>query len=64
MHINECFLQKQNKKVFIHCIKNYRASVFIHRYKKDILKQKDVKFIAPKEYVPNATWGKILYNRK
>jgi len=27
-------LEKENKKVFIHCIKNYRASVFMHIYKK------------------------------
>lgn len=53
-------LQKQNKKVFIHCVKNYRVSVFIYRYKKDILKQKDAKFIAPKEYKPNEIWEKVL----
>jgi protein tyrosine phosphatase (PTP) superfamily phosphohydrolase (DUF442 family) len=26
-------LQDANKKIFIHCIKNYRASVFIYKYK-------------------------------
>ncbi len=53
-------LQKENKKVFIHCIKNYRVSVFIYRYKKDILKQKNVKLVAPKEYKPNEVWKKVL----
>jgi len=53
-------LQKENKKVFIHCIKNYRVSVFIYRYKKDILKQKNVKLVAPKEYKPNKVWKKVV----
>jgi len=53
-------LQKQNKKIFIHCIINYRVSVFIYRYKKDILKQKNVKLIAPKDYKPNKVWKKFL----
>jgi len=53
-------LQKQNKKIWIHCMKNYRVSVFLYRYKKDILKQKAVKFVAPKEYKPNKVWKKIL----
>ena len=50
----------QSKKVFIHCIKNYRVSVFIYRYKKDILKQKNVKLVAPKEYKPNKVWKKVV----
>ena len=53
-------LQKENKKVFIHCIKNYRVSVFIYKYKKDILKQKNVKLVAPKEYKPNKVWKKVV----
>lgn len=56
-------LQKENKKIWIHCIKNYRVSVFLYRYKKDILKQKGVKLIAPKEYKPNKVWKRILKNR-
>jgi len=62
LHILDAFI-KQNKKVFIHCMKNYRVSVFIYRYKKDILKQKNVKFIAPKEYKPNKVWKKILKSK-
>jgi protein tyrosine phosphatase (PTP) superfamily phosphohydrolase (DUF442 family) len=53
-------LQKQNKKVFIHCIKNYRVSVFIYIYKKHILKDKNSKLIAPKGYEPNEAWKKIM----
>jgi len=53
-------LQQQNKKVFIHCIMNYRASVCIYRYKKDILKEKKTKLIAPKEFKPNKVWKKVL----
>lgn len=53
-------LQKQKKKVFIHCIKNYRVSVFIHQYKKRVLKQKDVKFVAPKDFKPNKVWEEII----
>ena len=52
-------LEKENKKVFIHCIKNYRASVFMHIYKKYVWK-KGTKFIAPAKYKPNKTWKKIL----
>jgi len=53
-------LQENNKKVFIHCIMNYRVSVFIHQYKKTILKQKSPKFIAPKKFKPNKKWQKII----
>jgi len=53
-------LQDSNKKVFIHCIKNYRASVFIYQYKKTILKQKNIKLIAPKKFKPNKKWKKII----
>ena len=53
-------LQKQNKKVFIHCAKNYRVSVFMHYYLKNILNIKKLKFNTPKEYTPNKTWQKIL----
>ena len=53
-------LQNDNKKVFIHCIMNYRASVFIYQYKKTILKQKNIKLIAPKEFKPNKKWKKII----
>ncbi|MEA3512727.1 MAG: phosphatase [Campylobacterota bacterium] len=53
-------LQKQKKKVFIHCIKNYRVSVFIYHYKKIVLKQKDTRLIAPKDFKPNKVWKEII----
>jgi protein tyrosine phosphatase (PTP) superfamily phosphohydrolase (DUF442 family) len=53
-------LLSENKKVYVHCVKNYRVSVFIYKYKKDILKRKGVRLIAPKEYKPNSTWRKLL----
>ncbi len=53
-------LEAQNKKVFIHCVKNYRVSIFIYKYKKDILKQKNVQLIAPKNYKPNLVWKRVL----
>ena len=53
-------LEKENKKIFIHCIKNYRASVFMHLYKKIVWKEKDNKFVAPTEYHPNKVWQEIL----
>ncbi len=56
-------LQKKNKKVFIHCIMNYRVSAFIYQYKKAILKQKKVKFISPKKFKPNKIWQKIIDKR-
>ena len=54
-------LQKNKKKVFIHCIKNYRVSVFIYKYKQFILKDKNLKLIAPKEFKPNKIWKKVLH---
>jgi len=53
-------LLSENKKVYVHCAKNYRVSVFIYKYKKDILKRKGVKLIAPKEYKPTRVWRKLL----
>ena len=55
----EC-LEKEHKKIFIHCIMNYRASVFMHLYKKFVWKVEDDKFIAPAEYEPNEVWQEIL----
>ena len=56
-------LQQNNKKVFIHCIKNYRASAFIYQYKKTILKQKKAKLIAPQEFKPNKIWKKLMQTK-
>jgi len=53
-------LEKENKKILIHCIMNYRASVFMHLYKKLVWKEKDLTFLAPTEYKSNKVWKKIL----
>jgi protein tyrosine phosphatase (PTP) superfamily phosphohydrolase (DUF442 family) len=53
-------LERENKKILIHCIMNYRASVFMHLYKKYVWKEKHLKFIPPKEYKPNKVWKKVL----
>lgn len=46
-------LEDENKKIFIHCIKNYRVSVFMHIYKKYVWGKKDTKFITPYGYKSN-----------
>lgn len=53
-------LQNTNKKVFIHCAKNYRVSVFMYHYKKIILKDKNTKLILPKRFKPNEIWKEII----
>jgi len=53
-------LEKGNKKVFIHCIKNHRVSVFMHVYKKTVWKEKNGLFISPTDYKPNKTWKSII----
>jgi len=53
-------LQEANRKVFIHCIMNYRASAFIYQYQKSVLKQKNVKLIAPKDFKPKKVWKKLM----
>jgi len=53
-------LQKENKKVLIHCIMNYRVSAFIYQYKKRVLKQRNIKFISPKKFKPNKVWQNII----
>ena len=53
-------LEEENKKVFIHCIKNYRASVFIYLYKRYVWKEENSVLIAPSEYRPNKVWKDIL----
>jgi len=58
-HILDGFI-KEDKKVFIHCMKNYRVSVFMYLYKRDVLKEKKPKFIAPKGYKPTKVWRKLL----
>lgn len=55
-------LQKQNKKVWIHCAKNYRVSVFIHKYKQIVLNEKNTPFTAPADFKPNDAWDKLLKN--
>ena len=53
-------LQEKNKKVFIHCIMNYRVSAFMYQYKKSVLKQKNVKLISPKEFKPKKVWKELM----
>lgn len=53
-------LQQENKKVFIHCIMNYRVSAFMYKYKKYVLKQTDVKLISPKEFKPKKVWKELM----
>ena len=57
-------LQKENKKIFIHCAKNYRVSIFMYHYKKVILKDKNAKLILPDGFEPNKTWKKIIKRTK
>jgi len=52
-------LQKNNKKVFIHCAMNYRVQVFMHHYKKSILNVKKLKLIMPNEFILNKVWKKL-----
>ncbi|MDY0328044.1 MAG: hypothetical protein RBR07_07330 [Arcobacteraceae bacterium] len=53
-------LNRQKKRIFIHCVKNYRVSMFIYKYKKDILNQKDVVLIIPDNHIPSQAWDNIL----
>ena len=53
-------LQQDNKKVFIHCIMNYRVSAFMYQYKKFVLKQKNVKLMSPEGFRPKKAWKKLI----
>lgn len=53
-------LQAQKKKVWIHCAKNYRVSIFVYHYKKTILKDKNAMLVLPKDFKPNKTWKYII----
>ena len=53
-------LEHENKKVFIHCIMNYRVSAFMYLYKKSVLKQKNVKLISPKGFQPKKAWKELM----
>jgi len=52
-------LEKENRKVFVHCIMNYRASVFMHIYKRVVWREEE-ELIAPDGYKPNTIWQEIL----
>lgn len=61
--LEEFFLILQalrGKKVFVHCAKNYRVSVFMYLYKKCILNQADAILIAPNEFLPNEIWQEFI----
>jgi hypothetical protein len=53
-------LQKENKKVFVHCAKNYRVAMFIYCYKKNVLKDTNAKLVAPDNFIPNEIWNSFL----
>lgn len=53
-------LIKEKKRVFVHCILNYRASVFVYQYKKSVLKEEDVRLIAPKKFKPKPVWQEMI----
>lgn len=57
-------LQKQKKKVFIHCIKNHRVSVFMYLYHKKIKKSKDFKPSYPEDFKPNKIWKTFIANEE
>ncbi len=52
--------EQQNKKVFIHCIKNYRVSMFIFMYRKFIRNEKKVVLDIPDNHKPKKVWKKLL----
>jgi len=52
-------LEKENKKVFVHCIMNYRASVFMHIYKRRVWREEG-ELVAPEGYEPNKIWKRIF----
>jgi len=47
------------KRVLVHCVMNYRASVFVYRFQRDVLKN-GAPFIAPQEYVPEGPWRELF----
>jgi protein tyrosine phosphatase (PTP) superfamily phosphohydrolase (DUF442 family) len=53
-------LQRLEKKVFVHCIMNWRVSMLIYQYKKSVLFKKNVKLKAPDDFENNKKWEKIL----
>jgi protein tyrosine phosphatase (PTP) superfamily phosphohydrolase (DUF442 family) len=56
----------KEKKVFLHCAKNYRASMFFYLYEKCVLKKQDAKLVLPEGYEPNETWKRFMakYTKK
>ncbi|MCV6608161.1 MAG: protein tyrosine phosphatase family protein [Campylobacterales bacterium] len=56
-------LHQNGKKVFIHCIKNYRVSAFVYIFRRDVLKENSVKLIKPEDFEPNEIW-KIIIEQK
>ncbi len=53
-------LQEAEKKVFVHCIMNYRASAFIYRYKQLVLGEAHAELIAPKGFKPKKAWKSLM----
>jgi len=53
-------LEREKKKIFIHCIMNYRVSMFIYYYKKHIRKEPNAVLIAPTGYKPNKIWRNLI----
>ena len=51
-----------SKKVWIHCVKNYRVSAFMYVYHKYILNTpfENINVELFKEWSPNETWQKIM----
>ena len=49
----------ENKKIFIHCAKNYRVSMFMYIYKKIVLKDNS-EIIIPKNFKINKVWKKFI----
>ena len=56
-------LHRQKRKIFIHCVKNYRVSMFVYKYKKDILNQNDAILFIPDNQQPTMAWEKILQTK-
>lgn len=55
----------KDKKVWIHCVKNYRVSAFLYRYYRDVLdkSEEDSKKVILESWTPVRIWADFMNNR-
>lgn len=51
---------QEKRRVIVHCVKNYRAALFVYKFRRDILRENGATLLAPSSLVLSEQWQALL----